>query len=296
LECSVLFEWFGGEKMSTNNNRLGKEIQPIWLESDDSKTSSAFSKISGAKLQRLMSNSIEDLTALSLKGREITKIEDFHGLNKVQRLDLSENKLKRLGGLSDLKSVGLLNVSNNQLDSGASCEELRYLTELRTLNLGSNPKIRHIDSHVLKPLVKLQALIANDCGLSKVSFLRSCQLLNTLVLSHNSLTRFPTSFSSEFSFLHLKKLSLGFNALTALPDLSVCPNISELRLNNNQLSSLTSAILLPSKLKILDLSNNLLTSWTEIEILTGLAHLTNLSLRGLPACCTISSNSLYFPP
>jgi hypothetical protein len=267
--------------MSTNNNRLGKEIQPQWLASSDASSSSpSLTKISGSKLQRLMSNSIEEVTALSLKGKDITKVEDFRGFNKLQRLDLSENKLKRLSGLSDLRSLGMLNVSNNQLEGSASCEELRYLTELRTLNVGYNSKIRHIESHVIKPLTKLQALIANDCGLTKPSFLKHCQLLNTLVLSHNNLTRFPTSFSSEFSFIHLTKLSLGYNELTTLPDLSVCPNISELRLNNNQLTSLTAAILVPSKLKILDLSNNLLTSWTEVEILTGLAHLTNLTLRG----------------
>jgi hypothetical protein len=267
--------------MSTNNNRLGKEIQPQWLASSDSSAApTAFTKISGSKLQRMVSNSIEEITALSLKGKEISKVEDFRGFNKLQRLDLSENKLKRLSGLSDLKSLGMLNVSNNQLDGSASCEELRYLTELRTLNIGYNGKIRHIESHVIKPLIKLQALIANDCGLSKVSFLKHCQLLNTLVLSHNNLTRFPTSFSSEFNFIHLTKLSLGYNELTTLPDLSVCPNISELRLNNNKLTSLTNAILVPSKLKILDISNNLLTSWTEVEILVRLNNLTNLTLRG----------------
>lgn len=265
--------------MSTNNNRLGKEVQPIWLNGDNSQ---ALSRISGAKLQRLMSNSIEELTALSLKGREITKIDDFRGFIKLQRLDLSENKIKKLHGLLDLKCLGMLNLSNNLLDGSSSCEELRYLTELRTLNIGSNPTIRHLESHVIKPLSKLQAFIANDCGLSKISFLKSCPLLNTLVLSHNNLARFPTSFSSEFSFLHLTKLSLGYNELTTMPDLSICPNLTELRLNNNRLTSLTNAILVTSKLKILDISNNLLSSWTEIEILTRLSHLTNLCMKGNP--------------
>lgn len=263
--------------MSTNNNRLGKEIQPAW----NGNTDQNFSRISGAKLQRLMSNSIEDITALSLKGREITKIDDFRGFLKLQRLDLSENKIKKLHGFLDLKCLGMLNLSNNLLDGSSSCEELRYLTELRTLNIGSNPTIRHLESHVIKPLTKLQAFIANDCGLSKMNFLKSCPILNTLVLSHNNFTRFPTNFSSEFSFPHLTKLSLGYNELTALPDLSICPNITELRLNNNRITSLTNVILIPSKLKILDISNNQLSSWAEIEILTQLLHLTNLCLKGM---------------
>ena len=66
-------------------------------------------------------------------------------------------------------------------------DELRYLTELRTLNISKNPKIKGFRSHVIKPISKLQALIATQCGLSKLNFLRYCQELNTLILSKNEI-------------------------------------------------------------------------------------------------------------
>jgi Leucine-rich repeat (LRR) protein len=261
--------------MSTNNNRLGKEIQPGWIAGQkDSK----IAKVSGVKLQRLMTNSIEDITALSLKDRGIEKLEDFLGFSKLQRLDISENGIKRLSGMAALSQLGMFNISKNSLDGSSSCEDLRYLIELRTLNIGFNPKIKHLESHVMKPLVKLQALVANDCGFSRVSFLKYCQGINTLVLSKNSLTRFPTC--ENLMFERLTKLSLGHNSLEAIPDLTVCPHLLELRVNNNLITAISEMILVPSKLKVLELSSNRLTSWENIDILRRLKHLTNLSLKG----------------
>ena len=261
--------------MSTNNNRLGKEVQPKWeVDQKESK----ITKVSGQKLQRMMKNSIADITALSLRGRSIEKIEDLNGFAQLQRLDLSDNCLRRIAAMSNVPHLGMLNASKNILSGSSSCEDLRYLIELRTLNIGSNPNLKHLESHIVKPLAKLQALVANDCGLEKVSFLKYCQRLNTLVLSKNALTRFPTV--ENLSFLLLTKLSLGHNSLEALPDLTVCPNLLELRLNNNRISELSEVIKVPTKLKILELSVNLLSSWENIEILCSLKHLTNLSLKG----------------
>ena len=79
----------------------------------------------------------------------------------------------------------MLNLSDNELQGDSSLEELRYLVELRTLNISNNPKIKGLRSHIVKPISKLQALIATSCGLSKLGFLRHCQDLNTLVLSKN---------------------------------------------------------------------------------------------------------------
>jgi hypothetical protein len=56
--------------MSTNNNRLGKEVQPIWLDGHVISTEGEeggedkrkhIPKLSGDKLRALISNNIEDL-------------------------------------------------------------------------------------------------------------------------------------------------------------------------------------------------------------------------------------------
>jgi Leucine-rich repeat (LRR) protein len=160
-----------------------------------------------------------------------------------------------------------------------SLEELRYLPELRTLNIGYNPQVVHLESHIVKgKLTKLQALICNECGFKSVSFLKFCTSLNTLILSSNSLTVFPTS--NDFSLIGLTKLSLSKNNLQQIPNLTVCVNLQELRINNNDISSITESITIAPKLKILDISNNKVDSWASVECLLQLQYLTNLSING----------------
>ena len=175
--------------MSTNNNRLGKEIKPIWKSPNFEQQK--ISKLSGDKLQMMIKNNLGDCTALSLSNRGIEKLEDFQGLSTdLRRLDLSNNTITRLHGFHSISGISMLNVSSNDLQSDSSLEDLRYLTELRTLNIGNNPKIKHIRSHVVKPLINLQALIANECEFEKVSFLKFLPHLNTLVLSKNRIHDF----------------------------------------------------------------------------------------------------------
>jgi Leucine rich repeat len=102
--------------------------------------------------------------------------------------------------------------------------------------------------------------------------------LNTLILSKNSISDF--SVAEVGSFLHLTKLSIGKNMLKSLPDLSASVNLTELRINNNLLTTIGDSILNNKKLKTLDISNNLLTSWEEIKKLVGLPLLTNLGVKG----------------
>lgn len=143
------------DKMSTNNNQYGKEVKPKWK--NPVAENSKITKLSGAKLQSLVSNDISACTALTLSNRGITKLEDLTGFREIlHRVDLSNNAITRLQGFSATPGISMLNVSSNELSGDASLEDLRYLTELRTLNIGNNPNIKHIRSHVAKPLQKLQ--------------------------------------------------------------------------------------------------------------------------------------------
>ena len=154
------------------------------------------------------------------------------------------------------------------------------MTELRTLNIGNNPKIKHVRSHVVKPLTQLQALIAHECQFEKVSFLKFLPNLNTLVLSKNIITDF--SVNNVGSFAHLTKLSIGHNKLTMIPDLSTSPHLVELRINHNEITHVGDTFLSLKKLKTLDLSNNRLSNWEDVQKLSSLATLTNLGVKGNP--------------
>jgi len=84
--------------MSTNNNLIGKEIRPIYI--DEQYQSKAIKLFSGNKFSRwITNNNINKCTALPLNGRGITVIEDFIGFSdNLRRLDLSNNSIKRLNG------------------------------------------------------------------------------------------------------------------------------------------------------------------------------------------------------
>lgn len=109
----------------------------------------------------------------------------------------------------------------------------------------------------------------------KASFVRFLPNLNTLILSKNKLSSF-----NVHGLEHLTKLSLGYNLLTTVPDLSALHSLQELRLNNNKISEIPPLLLQNRKLKVLDLANNLLSDWDHVRMLTSLAHLTNLCLKG----------------
>eukprot|EP01041_Mallomonas_annulata_P012009 gene12009-25159_t len=265
--------------MSTNNNRTGKEVRPQWKDGSDS-APTVMKKVSGAKLGNFIQNQLGDITALSLEGCQIEKIEDLVGLSSLQRLNLSKNKLHRLCGLNDTPNLGMLNLSNNCLDGSSSLEDLRYVCGLRTLNIGNNLKITHIQPHIFKSLKVLQAFIANDCNIENISFIKNLSNLTTLILSKNNINNFHISEVGPLS--HLTKLSIGHNHLTSIPNLNSCPELQELRINHNQIPNIHHSLLSNIKLKILDISHNKLSNWNDIEKLTQLTDLTNLSIKGNP--------------
>jgi Leucine-rich repeat (LRR) protein len=264
--------------MSTNNNQYGQEVTLRWK--DDSAKTKALSKLSGTRLARLVEVDLANVTDASLKERSIDRIDDLLGFSeKLRRLDLSSNNLIRLNGFVACQRVSYLNVSKNQFQGDSGLEELRYLKELRTLNIGYNDRIGALQSHIVKPLSKLQAFIGNDCGFKRVSFLKFLPSLNTIVLSRNQLKSFSIEELGPFNFL--SKLSIGHNQLTSFPDLSSVSTLEELRINNNSITEIPQEFCATHpKLKTLDISHNLLSDWTNVTRLATMKSLTNLTLKG----------------
>ena len=112
--------------MSTNNNQTTnhKEVKPKWKSS--AAETAIINKLSGSKLQSLISNDLAECTALTLSGRGITKMEDFLGFStQLHRVDLSNNSISRLQGFASVSGISMLNISSNALASDASLEDLR---------------------------------------------------------------------------------------------------------------------------------------------------------------------------
>ena len=80
----------------------------------------------------------------------------------------------------------------------------------------------------------------------------------------------------------LKKLSAAHNRLHTIPDLSTCPELKELRINDNKIQKIPDIFALNSALEVVDLGNNSLKDFSDIEPLKFLLKLENLNLKGNP--------------
>ena len=104
--------------------------------------------------------------------------------------------------------------------------------------------------------------------------------LNTLVLSHNNLD----SLEGIGALTQLTKLSCSHNNLRLFPDLERNEQLKELRMSNNKILTIPHELHNLASLQILDLGNNLFTSYDAVLALSALRQLTNLTLKGNPIC------------
>ena len=157
--------------------------------------------------------------------KDITRIKD-----NIRSLDLSVNKLKAIpdsiGSFSNLKHV---NLSDNKLHSIP--ESIGNLTKLETL---------HVCNNLLSSL---------PITLSKLNHLR------ILSLSGNALTSFPLQI---VGLKHLDVLDVSKNKMTEIPAGVESLSVSELNLNQNQLSKISESIALCPRLKVFRLQENCL--------------------------------------
>lgn len=130
-------------------------------------------------------------------------------------------------------------------------------------------------------LTSLKALILNNNKFTgfPVSSAHLPSSLDTLVLSHNEINDLPAKMLRSVPFL--SKLSCSHARLHAVPDLSHCQELKELRLASNKIISLAQIEkLVALSLEILDLGHNLITKRSELERLFHFKKLTSLNIRG----------------
>ncbi|KRN21087.1 hypothetical protein FC75_GL002429 [Lacticaseibacillus camelliae DSM 22697 = JCM 13995] len=195
------------------------------------------------------------------------------GLDKVNDLTISKDAFSEF----DLKSFpGLIDfdASDNQLSS----LDLSNVN-LTSLNLANN-QFKSID---LSKQTHLGTLYLQGNQLSEID-LAGLEYLSTVDLSYNQLTTFdaPDAHGDDVSFDELRNegeykaglrtLSLNGNKLTTF-DASLFPQVTQLDLSDNQLTSFTPNHVVAS----LNLTNNNLTGTLNIS---GASHLINLAASG----------------
>lgn len=219
--------------------------------------------------------SLSSITVLSLPCKNIHKLAALGIFEKLVRLDLSGNRLRSVEALSNCKSLKWLSVSGNRL---ASLQGIGGLSNLIVLN-GSRNEITSMDD--IKSLAQLQALILNDNQISSIGQLDQLSSLNTLILSRNPVRFLGAALNKVAS---LTKVSLSDCQLQDVGVLKHCVILRELRLAHNKLCILPKELKENIQLHIIDVGNNCLENWSDIEVLSLLPSLENLNLRGNPLC------------
>ncbi|RWS25665.1 leucine-rich repeat-containing protein 57-like isoform X2 [Leptotrombidium deliense] len=148
--------------------------------------------------------------------------------SNIRSVDLSVNKLRSVPAfVGQFSCLRHLSLNNNRINEIAP--EIGTLSKLETLSLNSNQ------------LVSLPSSISQLKNLRNVS------------LSDNKLRSFPTVFCD---LTHLDFLDLSRNNISEVPDGVKSLHVSELNLNQNQVSVLSEELARCPRLKILRLEEN----------------------------------------
>ncbi|PKU49681.1 leucine-rich repeat and iq domain-containing protein 1 [Limosa lapponica baueri] len=204
-------------------------------------------------IQIIDCENLENLCVLILNKNHLSSVCGLDGCVNLQNLELSYNRITRIGGLESLKNLQQLIVDHNQLISTKGlCEapslihldcSFNHLTQvegiencglLQILKLQGNnlQELPRLENHVL-----LRELYLDDNSISAVRMLSLywLPLLQTLLLSQNRLTELvPLN-----SFVSLEKLDIKNNCLADLKGvitwLSGCHKLRKLSLSGNPL-------------------------------------------------------------
>uniref|UniRef100_A0A1I8NVS5 Leucine-rich repeat-containing protein 57 n=1 Tax=Stomoxys calcitrans TaxID=35570 RepID=A0A1I8NVS5_STOCA len=200
-------------------------------------------------------------------------------LETAQKTGVLKISLQRLQELPpQLKNypnvLKTLDLSQNRFESIP--EEIGRFTLIKHFNMSGN-KISVVPD-VLGELIKLEVLLLNDNMITRIpTTLSNCQNLKTVNLSHNQITEFPVMLCG---IKHLDVLDLSRNKITAVPSEVATLRVTELNLNQNQISILAEEIADCPKLKTLRLEENCLQASAFTPRILKESKICNLSVDG----------------
>eukprot|EP00761_Pharyngomonas_kirbyi_P008765 gb/GECH01008777.1/.p1 GENE.gb/GECH01008777.1/~~gb/GECH01008777.1/.p1 ORF type:complete len:628 (+),score=137.84 gb/GECH01008777.1/:1-1884(+) len=208
-------------------------------------------KIYGNSLQSLKGITMnKKLEELYLEGNRIRNIENLNRLKFLKILDLQHNRIENIEGLDNNQKLQLLDLEFNKISKLDGLKNLSKLTELRL----SGNRIQSLSS--MPPLKNLKELILNDNFISDLSYLKPLKHLQILKLNNNKIS-----------------------SLDSLPKLS---RLENLFLANNTISKLDRLVPMCPLLDTLDVRNNNINDFGEVEFIGNSIPLVVLFIKGNP--------------
>uniref|UniRef100_A0A8C7ZYH4 Toll-like receptor 3 n=1 Tax=Oryzias sinensis TaxID=183150 RepID=A0A8C7ZYH4_9TELE len=190
------------------------------------------------------------LTRLNIANNRLKLQEEpFSGLQNLQHLDVSKNKLQsaKLGSRPQLPSLRSLCLGQNVFTSLKS-EDFSYLSSspsLQALNL-SYVSLKTVESRCFQPISGLRTLILDGSDVSSQAMSKLLSALSATAIDSLSLQRMKLVALRNLTFAELQKtnltyLDLSANGMTNIEDGSFqwLPKLQSLILSDNNLRRLT---------------------------------------------------------
>ena len=219
---------------------------------------------------------MKNLSELSISNNQISKMEDFTCLDNLKKLNISSNMLSSLPKLNE--NLEVLDISFNNI----SHLDFSLPPTINTLDICyTNLRIDSNNSHIFSSLKNLESLDVSGLKISDYSFLSQLKTLQFLKLNNLNLEEIPPSLYECSELLELELMNNNISIITN--QLSLLKNLIYLELKSNQIkdievnlsmnslitldlsfnkiesSSLTKITQYFQSLKVLSLSNNIIT-------------------------------------
>lgn len=265
-----------GNKMNTIKAGVFKEvpnIEHLWLDNNNltEVPAEALKSLKELKYLNLESNKIRiirnssfqsqsKLESLICFNNEIIEIEDdgFKGLDSLKYLSLMDNDLSQVPvSLKDVKNISHLELSSNPIDEIPD-HAFKGLIKLQTLRF-TWEKLNSVGHNAFANLPKLKTrLRLVNLRLEKFPNLTGTSSLQYLTLTVNKIRELPTNLCQNLK--ELVELTLDFNKIERLPDLSECKSLSVLKIEHNEITSIEGSLQNLKNLKDLTLKGNKIQS------------------------------------
>ena len=223
-------------------------------------------------------SAVQDLllvnTTLDLSAQAISDVRPVGILTHLTDLNLSKNAISDVTSLSGLVNLTDLNLSENDI---TDIRPIGPLTRIRNFDASGNPVslndflsaclMRNQEGKLIeKQAIEVMALI-------DISGRSTCQEAHDTLRRSQSARATGRGLSTLDYFPvmeNLRSLDVSDNALTNLSALSPIQGLTELRVRNNQITSIMGDIVSFRGLEILDISGN------PLQNLNGIVHLNKL--------------------